>query len=103
MNCGSEPWCWNLRSSQECLAQKEETLRSIDWGDTVDEDQHVAGLDDSAVRIIGGFPRRFHPPDFVHRDERPLHLLNAPEDVLQIQVCSLAAVIDGLFFDGHVA
>ena len=36
-------------------------------------------------------------------DKRSLHLLHAAENVFEIEVGPLAAIVEGLLFDGHVA
>src|ERR1700733_13057477 len=88
-----------LRSRQQGFAQEEKALGSVDWGDTIDEDQHVAWLDDSAVWIVCGLARRSHPSNVIDGNKGSLNLFNASENVLQIKVRPLPAVIHGFLFD----
>ena len=92
-----------LCAGEQGVVQKIEALHAIDGRDSVDEDEHVAGRGDLAVRVVRGLGRRLDAAYLIDGDEWALNLLHAAEDVLEVEVRALAAVVDGLFLNGHVA
>src|ERR1035441_10608766 len=103
LRCGRKGGRLQLRAGQQGVVQKVEALNAIDGRDSVDEDEHVARRGNLAVRIVRGLGWRLDAAYLIDSDEGPLHLLHAAEDVLQIEVRALAAVVHGLLFNGHVA
>ena len=88
---------------QQSVIEEVETLDAVDRSHTIDEDEHVAGCSDLAVGIIAGLRRRLNASNLIDRDERPLDLFNAAEDVLEVEIRPLPAIVDGFLLDGHVA
>ncbi len=108
MVCGKarsrrELWRPEPGAGEQCLVHEIEALDAVDGRDPVDEDEHVAGGNDLAVGVVRGFERRLNAADFIDGDEWALDLLNTAEDVLEVEVSTLAAVVDRLLLNGHVA
>ena len=78
-------------------------MDAVDWSYAIDEDEHVARRGDLAVGVVAGLRRWLDASNFIDGDERPLDLFNTAEDVLEVEICPLPAIVDGLLLDGHVA
>ena len=92
-----------LGSCQQNVIEEIEALDAIDRSYAVDEDEHVAGLGDFAVRIVASLRWRLDASNLINGDERPLYLLHAAKYVLEVEISALSAVVDGFLLHGHVA